>query len=76
MAARASTDRGVGRLASRWTTDREKTKPGCLTARARENPLIYETSYALGSLLLKLDMQELPPRIAQRSRLSITTSAA
>jgi|KBSSwiStaDraftv2_1062776.scaffolds.fasta_scaffold140344_3 hypothetical protein len=54
MAARASTDRGVGRLASRRTTDREKTKPGCLTARARENPLIYETSYALGSLLLKI----------------------
>ena len=35
MAARASTDRGVGRLASRRTVDREKTKPGCLTARAR-----------------------------------------
>ena len=45
-------------------------------ALARENPLIYATSYALGSLLLKLDMQELPPRIAQRSRLSITTSTA
>ena len=76
MAARASADCGVGRLASRRTTDRRETKSECLMARARENPLIYETSYAVGSLLLKLAMQELPPRIAQRSRLSITTSAA
>jgi hypothetical protein len=64
MAARASADRRLGRLASRRTTDRGETESECLMTRARENPLIYETSYSVGSLFFYFSTILDGPRLA------------